>query len=116
MQDRAQIVVIGAGIGGIPMAFELRDMLGRSADITVVSDTDYFHFVPSNPWVAVGWRRPKDITIALPDIFAKKRIASSSAGAKRVVPDENKIHLGDGTSLIMIISSLRPVRNSPSTR
>ncbi|WOJ90367.1 FAD/NAD(P)-binding oxidoreductase [Methylocapsa polymorpha] len=94
-----KIVVIGAGIGGIPMAFELREMLGRSADITVVSDTDYFHFVPSNPWVAVGWRRPKDIKIALPDIFAKKRIAFSSAGAKRVVPDENKIYLGDGTSL-----------------
>ena len=74
-------------------------MLGSAADITVVSDTDYFQFVPSNPWVAVGWRRPKDIKISLPEVFAKKRIAFSSAGAKRVVPDENKMHLGDGTTL-----------------
>jgi sulfide:quinone oxidoreductase len=94
-----KVVVIGAGIGGIPMAFELRDMLGRSADITVVSDTDYFHFVPSNPWVAVGWRRPEDIKISLPEVFAKKRITFSSVGAKRVVPDENKIYLGDGSTL-----------------
>ena len=28
-----KIVVIGAGVGGVPMAFELRDLLGRSADI-----------------------------------------------------------------------------------
>lgn len=95
----AKVVIIGAGIGGIPAAFELRDTLGRSADITVVSDCDYFQFVPSNPWVAVGWRRPQDVKISLPDIFARKRIHFSSAGAKRVVPDENKVHLGDGTTL-----------------
>ena len=95
----SKVVVIGAGIAGIPAAFELRDLLGRSADITVVSDCDYFQFVPSNPWVAVGWRHPEDIKISLPDVFARKRITFSSAGVKRVVPDENKIHLGDGTSL-----------------
>ncbi len=94
-----KIVVVGAGIAGIPAAFELHDILGRSADIMVVSDRDYFQFVPSNPWVAVGWRRPEDIKISLPDVFASKRIAFSSAGAKRVAPDENKIHLGDGVSL-----------------
>ncbi|MGO9675100.1 MAG: NAD(P)/FAD-dependent oxidoreductase [Methylocella sp.] len=94
-----KIVVLGAGIGGIPAAFELRDLLGRSADIMVVSDCDYFQFVPSNPWVAVGWRRPEDIKIALPEVFARKRIGFSSAGAKQVFPDENRILLGDGTTL-----------------
>ncbi|WP_174513769.1 NAD(P)/FAD-dependent oxidoreductase, partial [Methylocella tundrae] len=94
-----KVVIIGAGIAGIPAAFELRDLLGRSADITVVSDRDYFQFVPSNPWVAVGWRRPEDIKISLPEVFANRRITFSSAGAKRVVPDENKILLGDETSL-----------------
>ncbi len=44
-----KVVVIGAGIGGLPMAFELRDLLRRKAEITVVSDSDWFHFVPSNP-------------------------------------------------------------------
>ena len=42
-----RVVVLGAGIGGVPMAFELRDLVGRQAEITVVSDTPYFQFVPS---------------------------------------------------------------------
>ena len=52
----AKIVVIGAGIGGCPMAFELREKLGKTHEIHVVSQSDWFQFVPSNPWVAVNWR------------------------------------------------------------
>ena len=48
------MIVLGAGISGVPMAYELRERLGRSADITVVSESEFFQFVPSNPWVAVG--------------------------------------------------------------
>ena len=33
----AKVVVIGAGIGGVPMAFELKEMLGKTSDIQVVS-------------------------------------------------------------------------------
>jgi sulfide:quinone oxidoreductase len=36
-----KVVIIGAGIGGIPAAFELRDLLGRSADIMVVSELPF---------------------------------------------------------------------------
>ena len=49
-----EIVVLGAGTGGMPAAYELRDALGEKAHITVVNMTEYFQFVPSNPWVAVG--------------------------------------------------------------
>src|SRR5208337_2468446 len=90
------VVVIGAGIGGVPMAFELRDMLGKAADIQVVSDSEWFQFVPSNPWVAVNWRKPEDIKIHLPEVFAKLGIGFSSAGAKQVVPQANTVILGDG--------------------
>ena len=50
----AKIVVIGAGIGGCPMAFELKEKLGRAHDIHVVATSDWFQFIPSNPWVAVN--------------------------------------------------------------
>jgi len=94
-----KVVIIGAGIGGIPAAFELRDLLGRSADIMVVSDCDYFQFVPSNPWVAVGWRRPEDIKVSLPEVFARKGIGFTSVGAQRLLPEKNSILLRDGTTL-----------------
>ena len=50
------IVVLGAGLGGITQAYELKQELSGRARITVVSDLPYFEFTPSNPWVAVGWR------------------------------------------------------------
>ena len=58
----AHIVVLGAGIGGMPAAYELRAKLGRAHRVTVVNAVDYFQFVPSNPWLAVGWRDREAIT------------------------------------------------------
>ena len=66
-----KIVVLGAGIGGISMAYELRSAVGRQADITVVSDSEWFHFVPSNPWVALDWRKPEDIKVHLPEVLTR---------------------------------------------
>ncbi len=45
----AHIVVLGAGIGGMPTAYELKDELGDSHEITLVNERDYFQFTPSNP-------------------------------------------------------------------
>ena len=56
----AHIVIMGAGIGGMPTAYELKEMLGNAHQITVVNAVDYFQFVPSNPWLAVGWRERND--------------------------------------------------------
>jgi sulfide:quinone oxidoreductase len=95
----AKIIVLGAGIGGISMAYDLRETLGRGADITVVSDSEWFQFVPSNPWVALNWRKPEDIKVHLPTVLARFGIAFKSAGAKRIMPAENAIELGDGSQL-----------------
>ena len=40
----AQIVIMGAGIGGMPMAYELREQCRPEDKIVVISDSDYFHF------------------------------------------------------------------------
>lgn len=49
----AHIVILGAGIGGMPMAFEMRENARAEDRVTVISNVPNFHFVPSNPWVAV---------------------------------------------------------------
>ena len=94
-----KVVVLGAGIGGVPMAFELREQLGRKAEITVVSESEWFQFVPSNPWVAVKWRKPDDIKVHLPEVFKKLNIGFTAVGAERVKPAENTIVLRDGSTL-----------------
>ena len=53
----AHIVILGAGIGGMPMAYEMRELARAGDKVTVISNNPKFHFVPSNPWVAVNWRR-----------------------------------------------------------
>ncbi|TSA48899.1 MAG: NAD(P)/FAD-dependent oxidoreductase, partial [Nitrosomonadales bacterium] len=95
----AHIVVMGAGIGGMPMAYELREQLRAEDRITVVSDYPYFHFVPSNPWVAVNWRTREDIAFPIAPYFARKNIEFLPIGAQRVHPDENRVELADGSSL-----------------
>ena len=42
------IVVMGAGTGGLPAAYEMRARLGAQCRITVINAVDYFQFVPSN--------------------------------------------------------------------
>ncbi|MDQ2104945.1 NAD(P)/FAD-dependent oxidoreductase [Azospirillum isscasi] len=95
----AHIVVLGAGIGGIPMAYELKDLARPGDRITVVSNTRHFQFVPSNPWVAVGWRTRGDITVSLAEPFARKGIAFNPSGCRGLRLADNALDLGDGTSL-----------------
>ncbi|HVX75399.1 MAG TPA: FAD-dependent oxidoreductase [Bradyrhizobium sp.] len=95
----AEVVVIGAGLSGTLMAYELLPQLGKGDRLTVVSQGAVYHFVPSNPWVAVGWRQQGDIEVDLADVMKRKGIRLFTQGAQRVWPSENRIELGDGTSI-----------------
>ena len=89
----ARIVILGAGIGGVPMAFEMKEMVKNNHQVTVISDTPTFHFVPSNPWVPVGWRKPDDLKIELAPVMSKKGIEFIQKTASKVDPANNKVHL-----------------------
>lgn len=95
----AHIVIMGAGIGGVPAAYELRDKLGREHDITVVNNTDYFQFVPSNPWVAVGWRKPDDIKVPLAKPMEKRGIRFIPQAVESIDTKSNSLKLADGETL-----------------
>lgn len=92
----AHVVVLGAGLGGSIMGFELRDQLRDEDRITVVSKEPGYHFVPSNPWVAVGWRKREDITVDLAPVLARRRIDFIVSAAERVEPGKNRLMLADG--------------------
>ena len=95
----AEVVVIGAGLSGTLMAYELLPQLRKEDRLTVVSQGPVYHFVPSNPWVAIGWRKRSDIEIDLIDIMKRKGIRLLTQGAQRVHPAENRVELSDGTSI-----------------
>lgn len=90
------VVVLGAGLGGTIMAYEVREKLKRADRVTVINKGSQYSFVPSNPWVAVGWRNHADISVDLAPALAARDIALEPAGAKRVHPGENRVELLDG--------------------
>lgn len=94
----ARIVVLGAGIGGVPMAYEMREVLGKEHEVAVISDSPTFHFVPSNPWIPPKWRKPEDLKIELAPVMKKKGINFIQKAAVKVDAANNKIDLDDGTS------------------
>jgi sulfide:quinone oxidoreductase len=92
-------VIMGGGIGGISMAYELRHHLGRRAQITLVSDRETFQFTPSNPWVAVGWRTQQKVEIPLRPHLERHDVRFLATGVSRVDPDANRLTLADGSTL-----------------
>ena len=95
----AHVVVLGAGLGGTIMAYELRDLLGREHKVSVVNKGTRYSFVPSNPWVAVGWRDRDAVEVELGPVFEKRGIGFHPQGAKRLHPAEQRIELNDGAEV-----------------
>jgi sulfide:quinone oxidoreductase len=95
----ANLVVLGAGLGGTLMAYELAPQLRDGDTLTVIGQGSRYHFVPSNPWVAVGWRNRSDIEVELEQVMQRKRIRLLSQGAQRVHPAENRVEMTDGSSV-----------------
>jgi sulfide:quinone oxidoreductase len=95
----AHIVIVGAGLGGMPMAFEMREAARPGDRVTVIANTTKFHFVPSNPWVAVNWRQREEIELEIEPLLGKHHIGFIPVGVKRVHPDEKRLELDDGRSV-----------------
>lgn len=92
----AEIVVLGAGLGGTIMAYELIDQLRPDDRLTLIGQEARFHFVPSNPWVAIGWREREQIEVDLAPILAKRNVRFLDQGAKRIHPQDNRIEMNVG--------------------
>jgi sulfide:quinone oxidoreductase len=95
----AHIVIVGAGLGGMPAAYELREQLPKEHRVTVVNATDTFQFVPSNPWVAVGWRDRAAITLPIAPYLAKKGIGFVGKPVTRIDAEANRVELEGGDLL-----------------
>ena len=87
----ARIVVLGGSFGGLTAALELKRLLGNNAEVTVVSEDDRFVFLPSLPWLIMGWRKPEDITLKVSDILKPKNIDFIHEPAKQIDPDASKV-------------------------
>lgn len=95
----AEIVVLGAGLGGVLVTYELLPQLRAGDRLTLIGEEPRYHFVPSNPWVAVGWRERTDIEADLAGVMQRKGVRYLLQGARRVDPDGKRVELNDGESV-----------------
>ncbi len=95
----AHIVILGAGVGGMPAAYELRAKLDPQHRITVINAVDYFQFVPSNPWLAVGWRNRSAITLPIAGYLKRRDINFIAQRVDKIDAGNNSLQLADGTAL-----------------
>ena len=95
----ARVVILGAGTGGMPCAYEMREALGKEHSVTVINASDTFQFVPSNPWVAVGWRNANDTTFKIRPYLEKKGIGFIAETASEIDAKEQRITLESGETV-----------------
>jgi sulfide:quinone oxidoreductase len=89
--NMAKIVILGGSFGGLTAAFELKRLLGNKADVNLICNDDKFVFIPSLPWLAMGWRNAEDITLSLKPILERKGITFIHEEAKGVDADSSKV-------------------------
>jgi sulfide:quinone oxidoreductase len=95
----AHIVILGAGTGGMPAAYEARELLGKEHKITVINATDTFQFVPSNPWIGVGWRTRRDITFPIRPYLERKGIGFIASPVTKIDAQNKRLDLADGRNV-----------------
>ena len=97
-----RIVVLGSNFAGFTSALQISKGLKKRKldyEVTVVSPTHEFLYVPSLIWVPFGRRALKDIRFDLRPIFEKQHIRFVEEAAERVDPEINTVYLPEGKTL-----------------
>lgn len=60
-----RVVIVGGSFAGVNAAYQLKRKLGDRVSVDVISAEDSFIFMPSIPWVMMGWREPGRLSVPL---------------------------------------------------
>ena len=97
-----KIVILGSNFAGFTAALQINNKLKRGKipyEITIVSPSHEFLYVPSLIWVPFGRRKVKDIRFDLRPLFKKHRFKFIEAPAERVEPENNLVYLPSGETI-----------------
>ncbi len=67
----------------------------KTHKVTVISNSENFHFVPSNPWIAVGWRSRNDISFKIEPYLTRKNTDFIPVPVKEIKANNNQLLLVD---------------------
>jgi sulfide:quinone oxidoreductase len=87
----AKVVVIGAGFAGHTAALYLGDALGKDHEITMISMSDRFLYVPSLVWVGIGRMDVERTRFPLKNVYDKMHVRFVHGKATEVHPDDQYV-------------------------
>ena len=93
------VVIVGAGVGGVPAAFEIRKLLSKAHRVTLIGARPHFEFTPSNPWITVGWRTVEQTRVDMKAPLDKKGIEWLVQSVQRIDAEKSVLTLDDGRDL-----------------
>jgi sulfide:quinone oxidoreductase len=97
MSVKPKVTVLGGGFAGLETAFYLRHRIGDRADLTLVTDQDYFLFKPNTIYIPFG-AEPGRFKIDLKKPTRKRDIELIINRAREVDLHGKKIRTEDGKS------------------
>ncbi len=89
-------IVIGAGLGGMSACYELRQKLPADHEVMLINEGSEFHFIPSNPWVALGERTKEQVILELSPYVDKFGIPFNTSGVTAIDAPAHSLSTGDG--------------------
>ena len=95
----AEVVIMGGGLSGAIVAYEMKTQLRREDRLTIVTKDPVYHFVPSNPWVPVGWRSRDNLQVDLAPTLARRGVNYKVCPVTKVSPKDTTIECADGSTI-----------------
>ncbi len=88
---RKRVVIVGGSFGGVNAAYELRRRLPQDTEITVISRDAEFTFIPSLPWVIMGWSDPARLQVRLDAPLQRRKIHFVHGEVKELDPQKCEV-------------------------
>ncbi|MBD2328687.1 FAD-dependent oxidoreductase [Alkalinema sp. FACHB-956] len=92
----ATIVVIGAGLGGLPTAYELRQLLPAEHQVVLISEQPKFMFIPGLVRVALDLDSIDHFQLELQPLAQKHRLDFVNSPVTALDPHQRRITVANG--------------------
>ncbi len=78
------------------IVYELKQKLPKDHEVMLINESSEFHFIPSNPWVALGERTKEQVILDLKPYVDKFHIPFNTSGVSEIRAQDKCLITGDG--------------------
>lgn len=87
----AHVVVVGAGLGGLPAAYELRHLLPKPHRVTLIAEHDQFTFIPGLIQVALGLKSLHHVQLDLAPLARRHSLHLIRGAVTALQPEQRQL-------------------------